>query len=115
MGGPIQQPQPQYVQAPVGPPKGLATAAMVLGIVGLVFSLAGCTWFLGIPLDILAIVFGAVGLAKVKSGQGSGETMAKAGLICGIIGIVVVIAWFVIAFTILQQYYHYPWNYYNSW
>jgi site-specific recombinase len=116
MGEPYQQQpqqpmQPQYPPPQAGPPKGLATAAMVLGIVGLVFSIAGCTWFLGIPLDILGIVFGAVALAKVKSGQATGESMAKAGLICGIIGIVVVIVWFIIAFTILQDYYRSPWNY----
>lgn len=122
MGGPVQQPpqqppqqpQMQYAPPPAGPSKGLATAAMVLGIIGLVFSIAGCTWFLGIPLDILGIVFGAVAISKIKSGEGGGEAMAKAGLICGIVGIAVIVIWFVIAFTMLQDYYNYPWNYYNS-
>ena len=129
MGGSYQQPpqppqppqqpmQPQYAapQPQLGKPKGLATAAMVLGIVGLVFSVAGCTWFLGIPLDVLAIVFGAVGISKVNSGEGGGEGMAKAGLICGIIGIVAVITWFIIAMFIVQNAYNtYYWWGQEGW
>jgi len=124
MGGPVQQPPqqppPQYTaqpQMPVGPSKGLATAALVLGIIGLVFSIAGCTWFLGIPLDILGIVFGAVAISKIKKGEAAGDGMAKAGLICGIIGIVVVIVWFIIAIFIMQNAYntYYWWGDYSSW
>jgi hypothetical protein len=114
MAGPYQQYPPE---APAGArelPKGLSTTAMVLGIVGLVFSALGCTWFLGLPCDILAIIFGAVAISKTKSGEQGGEGMAKAGLICGIIGFVVVIAWFVILFiwgAYLAQYA--PYYYYQ--
>ena len=109
--------QPQYAapQAPTTKPKGLATAAMILGIIGLVFSVSGCFWFAGIPLDILAIIFGAIGIAKVNSGEGSGEGMAKAGLICGIIGIVVVIIWFVIWMFVAQNMYNSYWWNQDSW
>lgn len=107
MGEPFQQPPQQY--PPVGPelpvelPKGLAVTAMVLGIVGLVLSMAGCTWFLGLPCDILGIIFGAVAISKVKSGEQGGEGMAKAGLICGIIGFVAVIFWFIFIMFWMSQ------------
>ena len=120
MGEPYQQPPQQFAaQPPAGAPmlpKGLATTALILGIVGLVFSVLGCTWFLGLPCDILGIIFGGVAISKAKSGEQGGEGMAKAGLICGIIGIFVIIAWFIfiIAFGtwIAQNYPYYdPWRY----
>lgn len=66
---------------------GLAVAALVLGIIGLVL-----VWvpFLSWVLGILSIIFGSIGLKKeVKTG------MAKAGLILGVITIVVKIAFWV--------------------
>ena len=56
--------------------KGLGIAAMVLGIISLVF---WCVWYISIPCAILAIVFGAVG--RKKAGKG----MAITGLVLGII------------------------------
>lgn len=118
MGGQYQQPPHQYapqpqVGMPYGPSKGLATAALVLGIVGLVFSaIPWCGWFIGWPCDLLGIIFGAVALAKIKRGEASGDGMAKAGLICGIIGIVIIILWtiFIIAFGMsLASYNWYDW------
>ena len=48
---------------------------------------------IGIPCNILAIIFGAVGMNQAKQGIAEGEGMAKAGLICGIIGVFAVAAW----------------------
>ena len=58
--------------------KGLSIAAMVLGIVSVVFC---CVWYLSIPCSILAIIFGIIG--KKRDGRG----MAIAGLVLGIIAI----------------------------
>lgn len=58
--------------------KGLSIAAMVLGIVSVVFC---CVWYLSIPCAILAIIFGVIG--KKRDGRG----MAIAGLVLGIIAI----------------------------
>ena len=68
--------QPVYVEAEApAHGKGFAITSLVLGIVS----------FLCLPIitGTLAIIFGAIALAKNHDGKG----MAKAGLICGIIGV----------------------------
>lgn len=60
-----------------GNPRGLAIASLVTGIVSLFVA--------GIPLGILAIVFGAIAAGKLEKGDGRG--MAIAGLVLGIIGV----------------------------
>jgi hypothetical protein len=76
-------------QASVGPVDsmgGLATASLVLGIVGLVLSLflAYCT----LPITITGAVMGGIALkSTTRRGQ------ALAGLIMSILGIVVAILW----------------------
>lgn len=58
--------------------KGMSIAAMVLGIVSVVFC---CIAYISIPCAILAIIFGFVG--KKKGGKG----MAITGIILGIIAL----------------------------
>lgn len=60
---------------------GLAIASMVCGIVGL--------FIFGIVLGILAIIFGAISIGKIKRSGGylRGKGMAVAGLVLGIVGI----------------------------
>ena len=60
---------------------GLAVVSLVLGIVAIVFSFIGLGW-LGLIIGIVGIVLGV--MAKKKNPTG----MAKAGLICSIIGTV---------------------------
>lgn len=61
---------------------GLSIASMVLGI----FSILNFIfWFTAIPLSILAIIFGVIGMNK------SGRGMALAGIITGVIGIIVTV------------------------
>lgn len=76
-------PQPQqyvYVPVVVAPPpaSGVATASLVLGIVG-VF---GGWCLFGLPC-IAAVVLGHMGLAATRDGQRSGRGQATAGLILG--------------------------------
>ena len=88
--------QPYYQYAPVNPAlvsqqntsDGFAIASLICGIAGLV---ACCT---GLP-SILAVVFGAISKAKNDGTRPTG--MSTAGLILGIIGIIVNI------FTILSM------------
>lgn len=63
---------------------GLATAAMVCGIVGLV-----TFWFFGI-VPLLALIFGLVSGSAIKKSGGAltGSGRAKAGVILGLIGVV---------------------------
>lgn len=79
-----QQPVYQQPMMPQEPPKsvGLAVASMVMGILALLLSC--CVPYLPILLALLAVVFGAVSLAKKMGGKG----MAIAGLVCGIIGLI---------------------------
>lgn len=61
---------------------GLAIASMVLGILALVLSC--CVPYIPFVLSLLAVVLGAVALAKKTNGKG----MAIAGLVCGILGLI---------------------------
>jgi hypothetical protein len=76
---PVQQQvvysQPIPMQRPTN---SMATASLVLGIVGL---------FLPI-LSILALIFGGIGISKANQGA-AGKGLAVAGLVLGIIGTVV--------------------------
>jgi len=74
-----QPPGAGYV-APRGP-SGMAIAALVLGILALVFC-----WFpfVGTILAVLAVIFGGVALRRRDVGRGQ----ALAGAICGGIGVV---------------------------
>lgn len=78
------------------PRNGLGTAALVLGILGVVFCWA---YVVGPVLGILAIIFGGVGLSRVHAGQATNRGSALAGLILGIIAILA----FVILVLLLWQ------------
>jgi Domain of unknown function (DUF4190) len=77
-GSPYQQPVYYYAQ-PL-PTSGLATASMVLGIIGLV----GGWCLFGIPC-ILAVIFGHMANRDIRTGQVGGQGMATAGLVMGYI------------------------------
>ena len=73
-----------YVQQVVVVKNGMATAALVLGIVGIVLTFIPLFigYFLGGLPDILAVIFGIVGI--VKSGPtGVGRGAAVTGLVLG--------------------------------
>lgn len=80
----FQQPVYQQPMMPQEPPKsvGLAVASMVLGILSLL--LACCVPYLPVLMGLLAVILGAVSLAKKLGGTG----MAVAGLVCGIISLI---------------------------
>jgi hypothetical protein len=83
---PYYPPLPQYgvvaVRQPTNP---VATAAMVLGILCCVFVAAGLA---ELAMCVLAMTFGAMGLERKRAHLG-GRGKAQAGLILGIIGIVI--------------------------
>ncbi|MFD0382518.1 DUF4190 domain-containing protein [Streptomyces stramineus] len=62
------------------PDNGLGVAALVVGIVGTVLS---PTVVLGVILGVLAVVFGAIGRAKVSKGEADNGGQALTGLILG--------------------------------
>ncbi|MFH1745981.1 MAG: DUF4190 domain-containing protein [Planctomycetota bacterium] len=65
------------------PGNGMAIAALVLGIMSLVFF---CIVYVAMPSAILGIVFGFIGRGKARTGA-SGGGMATAGLVCAFISI----------------------------
>lgn len=73
--------------------KGKAIAALVLGIVALVFSC--CCTYIGIICGVLAVIFGILEIKK----NGEGKGMAIAGTICGGIGAVAGIIMTIINFV----------------
>jgi len=83
-----------------GGSNGLAIAALVLGIIGLLLS-----WLI-VPaiLSILAIIFGFLGRSKAKNQPHVGGTgMAIAGLVTGIIGVLIAIAVFVFGSILVNE------------
>lgn len=71
-------------------------AALVLGIVGLVLSLVPCLGMYALPLTLIAVILGALGM---KSPQSRG--LAIAGLTCGIIGTCIA-GWWLYAFMTVK-------------
>lgn len=81
-------------RTPNGPRSGRAVASMVLGIFALitvVFTVVS------IVLAILAIVFGGIARGEVKQRRMLGGKQALAGLIMGIVSLVLVAGWLVFA------------------
>ena len=66
---------------------GLATASMVLGIIGIVMSFIPIINNIAFFLGIIAVIFGAICLFK-KTGKGK----AIAGLILGILAVVITLS-----------------------
>lgn len=80
---PTYPPPPAYAIAPVGSrTSGKATAALVLGIIGLIIFPIICS--------VLAIVFGSIARGEIQRDPSlGGNGSATAGLVMGIIGIAV--------------------------
>jgi lysylphosphatidylglycerol synthetase-like protein (DUF2156 family) len=78
-------------------PKGLSVTALVLGIVGLFLSIIPwCNWVLAVPCCVLAIVFGTVAGTRAREGFYGGESLARAGLVCGTAGAAIIVIWIVV-------------------
>lgn len=81
---PVEHPYP-YVAVTRPETNGTATTGGVLGIVALPVSLIPLIgWLFGIPLGILAVVFGAIGMSRSGKMGGLGRSMAISGLVLGI-------------------------------
>lgn len=94
-------PAPGYPLQPGGfgtaPRNGLGTAALVLGIIGVVLCWIPVT---GWALGILAIIFGGVGMGRAKSGEATNKSAAVAGLILGAVALaiwVIVLVYVIVA------------------
>ncbi|MDR0594480.1 MAG: DUF4190 domain-containing protein [Bifidobacteriaceae bacterium] len=88
-GNPNAQ-QPQFATPPPAAPppakKGLAIAALVLGILAIPPSFIPILSLLSWPLALLALIFGIIALAKAKR-LGQGKGLAVAGLVLGAVAL----------------------------
>ncbi len=73
---------------------GFAIAALVFGLLGIIGGFIPFVTYVAWLFGILGIVFGAIGMKKAKE-VGSGNGLAIAGLVLGIIGTVVAFAGFI--------------------
>ncbi|MFI6769922.1 DUF4190 domain-containing protein [Streptomyces sp. NPDC050355] len=87
------QPTPQ---GPTGhahqaPRNGLGVAALILGIIGALSGIPMILFWLAGPLGLLALIFGLVGMSRVKKGQATNKGVAITGTILGALGIVLAV------------------------
>ncbi|GAA2285222.1 hypothetical protein GCM10009853_045110 [Glycomyces scopariae] len=74
---------------PLGPQNGMGTAALVLGICGVVTSWMPYLCCLGVVAGVLAIVFGGIGLGKAERGEATNRSSALGGLISGVAAVAI--------------------------
>jgi 4-hydroxybenzoate polyprenyltransferase len=72
---------------------GRATAALIVSVIGIIFAVF--FWPIGLILGIIGTVLGATARNDIRRRGMVGEGQAKAGLICGIVAIVIAVAWIV--------------------
>lgn len=80
-----------YVPAPEGG-NGFAIAGMVLGILSIVCC---CVWRLSLIMAVLSLVFSIITVTQNKPGRG----MAVAGIVCSVVGIILVAALLIMAYA----------------
>ena len=94
---------PPYASGSGAPPSqrmsGLAIASLVLGIISIPAALT--VWIGGI-CAILAIILGAIAMNAARKGRGVRRGLAMAGLITGLIGLILSIVVFVYAYKRTQ-------------
>lgn len=78
---------------------GFAIASMVCGIVSILFA--------GLILGPLAIIFGYIAMKNIdeRPSELEGRGMAKAGIICGIVALVLQVIYIVIYWTMINRAY----------
>jgi Domain of unknown function (DUF4190) len=91
---PSPQPYATYPQVPAAPRRdGLGVAALIVAIVGLLF-----TWsvVLGFALGVVAVFLGFAGRGRAKRGEASNGPVALAGIALGALAVVVSLFFIVI-------------------
>lgn len=89
---PPPMPYGAYPTGPAAPRNGLGIAALVTAIVAVVTSF---TVFGGIALGVLAVILGVIAKGRVKRGEADNGGVALAGILLGVVAIVVSVAFVV--------------------
>ena len=82
-----------YGAVPRGPQNGLGTAALVLGILAILFALTPITYWVSLVLGPLALIFGLIGRSRANSGDATNKGAAMAGIVMGVVAIIACIFW----------------------
>ncbi|THV32068.1 hypothetical protein [Glycomyces paridis] len=100
---PAPAPIPEPLPAKQG--NGFAVAALVLGLVGLiVFSwIPGINLFTGLPLGVLALIFGIIAVVKSGSRGGKGKGAGIAGIILGVLTLAASVVIYVVLLQIAKD------------
>jgi hypothetical protein len=99
--------RPDYAPPPSGVqlPNTLALSSMICGILSLVMLCAGCAFvfisFISPVLAIAAIVLAVMARREIAAGRQRGQGMAVAGLVCGVVALLLFIIGVVIMGLIL--------------
>ncbi len=91
----------QYGDPPPAPQNGMGTAALVLGIVGLLFAVV--FFPLGFVLAALGLVLGVLGLKRAKRGLATNRGAALAGTVLSVIALLVCIGWGVVIGLLINK------------
>ena len=91
---------PGYGQQTMRYGGGMATAALVLGILALILC---WTVFGGIVLGIIAVVLGIIAARRASRGEAPGRGRAIAGIVTGAIGLVIAVALVAIGASFLNS------------
>jgi hypothetical protein len=70
------------------PRNGMGTAALVLGIVGLVLLITIVLSPLAVPVGIAAVVVGILGRSRARRGEATNQGSATAGIVMGALAVV---------------------------
>jgi len=95
-------PAPAAPQAPVEPKQGngLATAGMILGIICVATSWIWCFLWASLACGVVGLVLSILGQKKARQLNGLGAGKAKAGIICSIVGIAIMILVWILILTV---------------
>jgi hypothetical protein len=92
-----EQPLPQFPtgngQPPKPPRNGLGTTALVLGILAVLFAMIPIIGMIAWPLSILGLIFGVIGVARLRSGKADNKGVAISGTVLSAIGLILCIVW----------------------
>lgn len=82
--------------------KGLGMAGLIVGIVALLFSFIPCVGMYAVLPAVVAIILSAISMSQ-SSKIGSPKGMATAGLICGIIALIIAAYWIYLAYYVVHN------------
>ncbi|TLQ45473.1 DUF4190 domain-containing protein [Streptomyces marianii] len=95
--------QPQFPQAPVPVRNGLGTAALILGIIGALSGLIPLFFWLAGILGLIGLILGLSAKGRVKRGEATNKGVAVAGIVLGLVSLVLSVVGAVITFKAVDD------------